>query len=49
MGANTISGSLRNGTHDIRGDIVNPKIPVSPWGNSTIEPDTNIKGICNPV
>ena len=49
MGVNTISGSLRNGTHDIRGDIVNPKIPISPWGNSTIEPDTNLKGICNPI
>lgn len=46
MGINTVSGSLRNGTHDIRGDIINPKIPVSPWGNSTIEPDTNLKGVC---
>ena len=49
MGVNTISSSLRNGTHDIRGDIANPKIPVSAWGNSTIEPDTNLKGICNPI
>lgn len=46
MGQNTVSGSLRNPTHDIRGDIPNPKIPVSPWGNSTIEPDTNIRGLC---
>lgn len=49
MGVNTIGSSLRNGTHDIRGDIPNPKITVSPWGNSTIEPDTNIKGLCNPI
>ena len=46
MGVNTIGSSLKNGTHDIRGDIPNPKINVSPWGNSTIEPDTNLKGLC---
>ena len=49
MGVNTVSSSLRNGTHDLRGDIANPKINVSPWNNSTIEPDTNLKGICNPI
>jgi len=49
MGVNTVASSLRNGTHDIRGDIPNPKFPISPWLNSTIEPDTNLKGICNPV
>lgn len=49
MGVNTVQNSLRNATHDIRGDIPNPKINVSPWMNSTIEPDTNLKGICNPI
>lgn len=49
MGVNTINGSLRNPTHDIRGDIANPKVPVSPWGNSTIEPDTNLRGVCYPI
>jgi hypothetical protein len=49
MGVNTVMSSLRNGTHDLRGDIPNPKIKVSPWNNSTIEPDTNLKGICNPI
>ncbi|MEM0354180.1 MAG: hypothetical protein QXW79_01225 [Thermoplasmata archaeon] len=49
MGINTVGSSLKNGTHDLRGDIVNPKIPVSPWGNSTIEPDTNIRGICSSI
>lgn len=49
IGVNTVQSSLRNGTHDIRGDIPNPKIQVSPWLNSTIEPDTNLKGICNPI
>lgn len=49
MGVNTVSSSLRNGSHDIRGDIVNPKLHTGPWLQSTIEPDTNIKGICNPI
>jgi len=49
MGVNTVGSTLRNGTHDIRGDIPNPKIRVSPWNISTIEPDTNIKGLCNPI
>lgn len=49
MGVNTVGSSLRNATHDIRGDIPNPKINVSPWMQSTIEPDTNIKGICNAI
>lgn len=44
MGINTVGNSLRNATHDIRGDIPNPKIHVSPWNMSTIEPDTNLKG-----
>ena len=47
MGVNTISGSMRNGTHDIRGDVPNPQIKVSIWGQSTINPDTNSKGLCN--
>lgn len=49
MGVNTVGSSLRYGTHDIRGDVACPKILVSPWLNSTIEPDTNLKGICNPI
>lgn len=48
MGVNTVGNTLKNGTHDIRGDIPNPRINVSPWNNSSIEPDTNIRGICNP-
>lgn len=46
IGANTINGSLRNATHDIRGDIPNPSFVVSPWGQSTIGPDTNFKKLC---
>ena len=48
MGINTVGSSLKNGTHDMRGDIPNPKIKnFSPFLNSTIEPDDNIKGFCN--
>lgn len=41
-----IQGSNRNMTHDIRGDIPNPKNNVSPWNMSTIEPTMNTRGIC---
>jgi len=46
VGANTVSGSLRNASHDFRGDIANPKYVVSPWLQSTISPDHNNKGLC---
>ena len=45
INVNTIGSSLRNASHDPRGDIINPKRVVSPWNNSTIEPDTNMKNI----
>ena len=47
LGVNTIGSSKKNATHDIRGDIINPKIRVSPWGNSSIDEDTNIRGFCH--
>jgi hypothetical protein len=46
IGANTVSSSLRNPTYDFRGDIVNPRYVVSPWLQSTIDPDTNNRGLC---
>ncbi len=47
MGTNTVQSTLKNATHDIRGDIPNPKLNVFlPWNNSTIEHDNNIKGLC---
>lgn len=49
MGVNTVGSSKKNATHDIRGDIPNPKTNVSPWLISSIEPDTNLMGICNPI
>lgn len=46
IGVNTVGQSLKNGSHDIRGTIPNPKFSVSPWNNSTYEPDFNIKSMC---
>lgn len=46
IGINTVGQSLKNATYDIRGTIANPKIVVSPWLNSTYEPDFNLKPLC---
>jgi hypothetical protein len=46
IGINTIGTSLRNPSYDIRGSPPNPKNVVSPWGNSTIEYDNNLKSLC---
>ncbi|ADO67261.1 hypothetical protein crov228 [Cafeteria roenbergensis virus] len=46
IGVNTVGQSLKNATYDIRGTIPNPKFTVSPWMNSTYEPDNNLKPLC---
>lgn len=46
IGINTIGSSLKNPSYDIRGSPPNPKFVVSPWMQSSIEPDTNMKGLC---
>ena len=46
IGINTVGQSLKNASYDIRGTIPNPKFSVSPWNNSTYEPDFNIKPLC---
>ncbi|AYV81745.1 MAG: hypothetical protein Harvfovirus58_3 [Harvfovirus sp.] len=46
MPITSIGGSLRNPGYDIRGSPPCPKFIVSPWGQSTIEPDTNLKSLC---
>ena len=46
IGVNTIGTSLRNASYDIRGSPPCPKFVVSPWLQSTIEPDYNLKGLC---
>ena len=38
-GINTVGGSLRNANLQVRSEPANPKLDVSPWLNSTIEPD----------
>jgi hypothetical protein len=46
IGVNTISNSLGPHTYDIRGAVAVPKFSISPFNNSTIEPDYNIKPLC---
>lgn len=43
IGVDTQGSSKRNATQDIRGNVPCPKFVVSPWNNSTIDPDTNLK------
>ena len=47
MGVNTTGSSHKYSSHDPRGDVPIPKQNIGPFRNSTIEPDTNIKGFCN--
>lgn len=46
QGVDTIGQSLKNASRDLRGNIPNPKIVVSPFLNSSYDPDTNIKSWC---
>jgi hypothetical protein len=39
VGINTVGQTLRNANLQLRSEIPNPQNAVSPWGNSTIEPD----------
>ncbi len=43
LGINTVGSSLRNASLDLRGNPPCPKVVASPWNQSTIEPDYNIK------
>jgi hypothetical protein len=43
IGVNTIGTSLKNASWDIRGTPANPKYVISPFNNSSIEPDVNLK------
>jgi len=45
IGVNTVGQSLKNPSYDIRAAPACPKFTVSPWGQSTIEPDFNIKNL----
>lgn len=43
IGVNTVGQTLRNANRQLRSEPSNPQIKVSPWLQSTIEPDTNRK------
>lgn len=45
VGINTIGSSQKNASYDIRGTPACPKFVVSPWLQSSIEPDHNLKSI----
>lgn len=40
-GINTVAGTLRNANLQIRSEPPNPRAQVTPWNQSTIEPDLN--------
>ena len=42
-GVNTVGQTLRNANLQLRSEPPNPQVKVSPWLQSTIEPDTNRK------
>lgn len=46
IGVNTVSASLKSPSWDIRGTIPNPKYSISPFNNSSYEPDYNLKPLC---
>ena len=43
VGINTVGQSLRNANRQLRSDPPNPQVKVSPWLQTTIEPDVNRK------
>jgi len=43
IGINTIGSSMKNASYDVRASPACPKMPISPFLNSSIEPDVNIK------
>ena len=40
IGVDTIGSTLRNANQQLRSDPPNPQLIVSPWNNTTIEPDS---------
>lgn len=43
IGINTVGQSLRNANLQLRSEPLNPQLKVSPWNQTTIEPDINRK------
>ena len=46
IGVTTISTQRKNPSYDVRGNPANPKYVISPFLNSSYEPDINSSGIC---
>ena len=46
VGVDTVGNTKKNPSYDIRGTIANPKFPISPWNNSSYEPDNNLRSLC---
>ena len=45
VGMNTVGQTLRNPNYQLRSEPPNPQVKVSPWMQSTIEPDSNRKAM----
>jgi hypothetical protein len=45
VGINTVGQSLRNANLQLRSEPANPQVKVSPWLQSTIDPDVNRKAL----
>lgn len=43
VGINTVGQTLRNANYSLRSEIPNPQVKVSPWMQSTIDPDVGRK------
>ena len=41
IGINTVGQTLRNANRQLRSEPLNPQVKVSPWQQTTIEPDIN--------
>lgn len=49
VGLDTVGSSRKNMSRDLRGDVLNPKRVISPWMNSSIDPDLPTVGLCNDI
>jgi hypothetical protein len=45
VGINTIGSTRRNANLNLRSEPVNPQLQVSPWNQTTIEPDINRRAL----
>jgi len=45
IGVNTVGQTLRNSNMGLRSEPPNPQLKVSPWNQTTIDPDSNRRGL----